>query len=674
MTQPFSLPGFGNTPQLGANLTSSSAPQPTSQAPSDSSVGAMVSAKLQQARQQYPSADDQILQAFIKDNQKTLPSVVDKVQGFMSNARTARNNNPTALTTSVAQALGGKEGVDYTKGDPFSTSSGGTLYTAKLNGDPIQATVNLFDKAASNNIPIFDTGSGTPRWSYVKDISNQQWSAMSPAEKQATVTAMQVKESGSKPAYSATQILDSLIKDNQTTQVPQVADSGTVSTDDMNPLHEIEPGLQFNKLGGQLGQRGQDIQASLADPNAKWWDKGLQTIGSIAGGLGDTISTAAEAIPGVKAIEDGLGIGVTALANTSGGQAVLGTLNNFAQAHPELAKNMDAGFNILTAIPVLKGLSVVKDVALDAASSALKSVAQKSAVTDLTEVLSRTVGGRNALASVPEGLSTLIKNNAIPDFVTEGNTTRYATKDAFETMGKRISEADDKLQGVLEKANVPQVANRIPLSSLRETALQQAKDELKPVSGINEMFDRIQEKYGDYPSLQQVNDAKRTVSRQISETMWGSPEMNTNKMVRQSLQKGVEEGAHTLGLDDVAAINQQEMAPLIKAQDMLSSIDGKAVKVRGGFLHSAIKIGSVASGAGIGSLFGGMGTVPGALAGGAASDYIENKLMGLTPKVLGNRILQKTAPDAVRAGLGTLTPALTKIGTGLAARKINGGK
>lgn len=107
--------------------------------------------------------------------------------GSKNAMRTDRHNNPTAFTTDIAKLAGLKEGVDYTKGDPFS---GGKYYTANLLGDPIDTTIKAIDKIG------FQTASGKPRWDYI-NIPKSQWDKMSYDEKKNVIGQMYQREGGS---------------------------------------------------------------------------------------------------------------------------------------------------------------------------------------------------------------------------------------------------------------------------------------------------------------------------------------------------------------------------------------------------------------------------------------------------------------------------------------------
>lgn len=114
--------------------------------------------------------------------------------------RTDRHNNPTAMTTDVAKNGGLVEGVDYVKGDPFTTESGKTLYTAKLLGDPVETTIRAIDNMS------FTTSSGNNRWSYTNQIpgaNNQEWPNLSYEQKASVIKEMYKREGGNGSIFSS---------------------------------------------------------------------------------------------------------------------------------------------------------------------------------------------------------------------------------------------------------------------------------------------------------------------------------------------------------------------------------------------------------------------------------------------------------------------------------------
>lgn len=244
--------------------------------------------KLTSARSQYPGADDQILSQLVEQNKDKYPTQMSKIQAVMGdigkvkgNSRTERNNNPTAMTSDVAASLGLQNGVDYTQGDPFTTSTGQTLYTAKLNGsDPISATVQAFDKAAANGVNIFTTASGKPRWSYI-NLTNNQWDSMTPDQKKQTVEHMQNVENGpggsAQPSYTPSQILDELINQNKpsTGQNQQTYDGSDIP-------NSTPPGTAALEQTGEFIKNGLLSPIHMADFAAKGLASGIQSIKSAA--------------------------------------------------------------------------------------------------------------------------------------------------------------------------------------------------------------------------------------------------------------------------------------------------------------------------------------------------------------------------------------------------------
>lgn len=367
----------------------------------------------------------------------------------------------------------------------------------------------------------------------------------------------------------------------------------------------------------------------------------LQLVGAAAGGLGDVVNKGIELIPGVKALEEVIGKKVGQLAQTEGGKAIVGSLQQFSKDHPELSKDIGAGFNIATAIPILKGIGTVANVALDGASLALKNTAEKIAVKDLTATAERTIGGRTAVKAAPDAVKTLITERALPD-IAEG---KYATKEAFEKLSNDISHIENtELQPALAQASGEAVSQRQPLEELRKQAIADIKQEFKGSGDslsaereINRKFDGFKNEYGDYVSIQDMNDMKRGVRQSVN---FNSPKLDSDVSYHlgQVFQKNVEESAAKLGLGDVNAINQK-MARLIKAQNILKHIEGKPVKT--GFVGGVIKNGATVGGEMLGNSSG----IPlaGAYLGRNAGAYTGKRLASIS-----KGILERTGKDAVR--------------------------
>ncbi|HSV94555.1 MAG TPA: hypothetical protein VLH94_01055, partial [Spirochaetia bacterium] len=404
---------------------------------------------------------------------------------------------------------------------------------------------------------------------------------------------------------------------------------GGVAPQPTKPVTPIEmPKEKEPTLGEQLGTRleegGKAIESIIGGKEKTGQTRVsglLQTAGAVAGGIGDVVTKGLELIPGVKQIENLIGKGAQAFFNTEGGQSVINTMKNFSEKHPELSKDLEAGFNIVTAIPILKGLGAVKNLAVDAASSALKSTAEKAMITDLTEMAGRSLKGKNFLARNPETMQTLIKERAIPDIV-DG---KISTKNARFKVGEQISMIEDgELQPLLESVKTSGIKTSfVSLEQTKQQAIKLAEKALEDIGPVEKYFDRIKKVYGEFPDIADLNKAKRTVAKKITQGQFMSPTYNTDKIVRDTLQKAVEDGAKALGLPDVATINQK-MVDLFRVQDLLKIIENKPIK-RG--VVSDIVTGAATVG---GEALGNMTGIPfaGALVGRGAGGNIGRKLTG----------------------------------------------
>lgn len=108
--------------------------------------------------------------------------------------RTERHNNPTAMITSAVAKLGGVEWVDYERWDPFIGKDGRTYYTARLIWDPIEKTIELFDRG----IEKWSMKNIFSMWSYGNKLglTNEKWKNMDSEQKRDTVLRMLKEEWG----------------------------------------------------------------------------------------------------------------------------------------------------------------------------------------------------------------------------------------------------------------------------------------------------------------------------------------------------------------------------------------------------------------------------------------------------------------------------------------------
>lgn len=102
--------------------------------------------------------------------------------------RTDENNNPTAMTTEVAEQGGLEFGIDYEVGTPFRVVDK-TFFTARLLGDPIPPTIRVIDKIG------YYTLTGYARWTYIA-IPMFVWNALSFEQKRDVIGFHYHKEGG----------------------------------------------------------------------------------------------------------------------------------------------------------------------------------------------------------------------------------------------------------------------------------------------------------------------------------------------------------------------------------------------------------------------------------------------------------------------------------------------
>ena len=418
---------------------------------------------------------------------------------------------------------------------------------------------------------------------------------------------------------------------------------GVQNPEDANPTLSSQLVKRTNDIGGVV----ENTLSGKINPLSGI----IQTGGAIAGGIGDIANKGMEMIPGVKQLENLLGQGVGQLAKTDLGKAVAQNIKSFTEKHPELSADIGAGFNILTAIPILKGFGVVKNITMDAASQALKSVAVKGFEKDLAASATTKAAQRYFSKDV---VDTMIKEGAVPDLENVAGQTKLNTKVAEDILSKKIGHIDENiLQPALESVTKP-----FPIKDVKSIAQVIAVDNLSNPKGVSEIINRITAKYGKNILLKDLNQAKREIGRKISEAKFGDPDLSNMRIAYKALQTAVEVGGDNAGISNIAEINKS-MKSLINAQNFLGEINGKIVPKRG-MVHGMINAASTA----VGNFAGNMVNLPfaGALAGQSASGAVENALSGLTPRAMRAGIIKRTSANAVKTPLNSKVKAIAGMG------------
>lgn len=404
------------------------------------------------------------------------------------------------------------------------------------------------------------------------------------------------------------------------------------------------------------------FQGKSVEGGKKIFHGAIQTAGAAAGAFGDVIGKIIEKTPVigdfVKSIENVIGAGATEFANSESGQAIVKSVADWTKQHPEMAKDIGAGINIASAIPILKGIGALKNVALDAASMALKTTAENSVKNDLAAALTKS--GQKAVAKSPNAIQTLIDERALPEII-EG---KYSTQEAKQIIGDKISHINEsELQPLLEQISSQQTIGQ-DLSTLKKLAIKEAESDPllmeagvvpKAIKQIEDRFAGWEHSYGNTIKLNTQNRLK-IGSGKFSD--WGTPEHSADKAIYRALQKNIEEIAAKNGLADVGEINAR-MSELIKSLDVLPYIEGRPIKL--GTVGGMIK--NIATGAG--EMAGSAVSTPiaGAFIGRQTGGYVGKKIAGM-----GQGILERTGKGAIRQSPKSV---LKKTSGAIAASEAN---
>ena len=169
----------------------------------------------------------------------------------------------------------------------------------------------------------------------------------------------------------------------------------------------------------------------------------IQSAGAVAGGINDLTSDVLHHIPVVGDVVEGvegfIGKGVQKLAETDLGKKAVTGYQGFAEQHPELAGNIGAGFEIATAIPVLKGLSAVKRGVGGAVGSAVRG----GVPAEMEALAPRVVGKayqKAALEGKVQGPGMFSGAGIVPEEMKGAQKAFNAVKTASEALGKKPSQ------------------------------------------------------------------------------------------------------------------------------------------------------------------------------------------------------------------------------------------
>lgn len=365
----------------------------------------------------------------------------------------------------------------------------------------------------------------------------------------------------------------------------------------------------------------------------------IQGAGAIAGGIGDIANAGLSLIPGVQGAEKLLGSGVKAVLNTQTGKDMATAFSNFAAENPTIAKDIGAGVNVLAAIPILKGLGLVKTAVMDASTAAFKKSVLTSAEAEIKDNLTARPAAALARAEArgANPIPTMLDNPSyLPEVVANpsGGFMYNASKarDALQTsLSSDEAVLQAKLDGAIKKNVMVSITDteKKVLADIRK-ANPLSVNYLSMTNAVKDIFKSLKASSGgrDIISLNELNGIKRNVRSAVFDVagdVRGSATAQIKYDIGQSLMDQVEAIAKKAGVDGVPEINKV-MGTKIEALKVLDAMDGRKVVTKGGLGREAAVDVAGAVGEGAGNMLG----IP--FAGTLASRGLVGKILRTSPR------------------------------------------
>lgn len=567
--------------------------------------------------------------------------------------------------------------------------SGGNPTAVGKNGEYgyyqyLPQTWNTQAKAAGINVPLKDA---TP------EQQNEVWYKWAAAKKAqgnniGQIASMQNAGEGKPNAYlegnsgtnsSGVQYDTAVYAKRVATEYQKLkaASGGSVTTPPApDAIEPINLGQQNNTqitsnsptLGQNLSNRLQDATTGLnsliggeANTGQSRFSGALQIAGAAAGGLGDVVNKGLELIPGVKQVEGLLGQGAGKLLQTPIGQKVAGAIQSFSNAHPELSKDIGAGFNIVTAIPILKGLGSAVDVAKDAVASSLQGIAEKSVQSGLESTIGKAgLRGGIFLSDNPTLAADMVEQRAIPT-VTAG---KYDSLGALKDSQSRIANLGNQVKTTL---NGPQFSTPIedttPIINKAISSFPHSdftnEDMITNAKNLTPQNSKLWDKFekGE-ANLKEINTLRSDLDKSVKSVYTSTNEPPIKKEMGASLAGAMREYVQSTAKETQALF--AGMAKEYRIQKALGYLHNKTVNT--GVAGMAEKAAGTVEGEIIGSAHG-MPLVGGFI-GRQAGGLVAKRLAGVP-----EAILARTGKGAVRSSLANAAKTIGKGALGALAQK-----
>ena len=267
---------------------------------------------------------------------------------------------------------------------------------------------------------------------------------------------------------------------------------GQQSMGDINQQQPEEEGSFIGDVGRSFGKIGSGIATAVGkglEGQINPFSAGLQSIGAVAGGVGDLTDTALEHTPllgsAYKGVKNVIGEVASAAAETETGQKLIQKGQEFAEKHPEAAGNIGAVGNIATAIPILKGASVAKSAVSQGTQGILKGSVEKAAATALKTNPSL----NDVKAGIKKGLvkagkhgpelgpddAKQLSTQHVADLMREGKISKNASHSEIANATQRAADAEAmSLESRLAKSEIQNIVQPEDFQGLAERVMKRA--------------------------------------------------------------------------------------------------------------------------------------------------------------------------------------------------------
>lgn len=292
--------------------------------------------------------------------------------------------------------------------------------------------------------------------------------------------------------------------------------------------------------------------------------KVLQTVGNAAGFVGDIGLEAVKAVTPNK-VEDVVSGGIKKVAQTKPVQDVLGKYNQWAQAHPEASKNLQAVVDIASIIPAGKGVQIAGKVAAKGAqktatavTSAGKGVAK--GIGSATESVLKPANIMQRVARIPKQAQAKFKEMAgedVGEYLSKRGMFDNIEQQLFERFSASKATADEALASL--KGNFSPTPVKTALSELKKREVRVSSPgalspDLKRVMELSNKLD------SGGLNMSEINEVKRLFERNVrldfvKQNLPEGVARSTN--IDNALRQWQSTQAEKLGLKDLPKINRE---------------------------------------------------------------------------------------------------------------------